>query len=55
VNQASPGSAAMCGERPCKPRLHFIECLNAVFTVLKNCEFQRILRGRINCAEIVAP
>lgn len=34
---------------------HFINVLNAVFTVLENTEFPPILRERINCAEIVAP
>jgi hypothetical protein len=35
--------------------LHLIGCLNPVFTVLKKCEFQAFLRGRINWVEIVAP
>ncbi|HMM88587.1 hypothetical protein [Bradyrhizobium sp.] len=35
--------------------LHFIERLNATFTVLNICKFLAFLRGRINCAEIVAP
>jgi len=55
VNLASAGSAALCDARPLKRAPHFIECLNAVFTLLKNCEFREILRDRINCAEIVAP
>jgi hypothetical protein len=41
--------------RPLMLCRHFIERLNATFTVLKNCKFQAFLHGRINCAEIVAP
>jgi hypothetical protein len=35
--------------------LHFMNWLNAAFTVLKNTDFHRLLRARINCVEIVAP
>ena len=40
---------------PAHVALHFIDWLNSVFTVLKNCWFHRFLRNRINCVEIVAP
>jgi hypothetical protein len=36
-------------------RLHLIECLKPMFTVLKKCKLQAILRDRINWVEIVAP
>ena len=48
-------AACRCGERPGHVALHFIDWLNSVFTVLKNCWFHRFLRNRINCVEIVAP
>ena len=49
-----PGIFATAATLP-KPRLHFIQRLNAMFTLRKNSEIKQFLRGRINCAEIVAP
>jgi hypothetical protein len=55
VNQKSRPTLQAINERASKARLHFIERLNAVFTVLKNTKFQAFLHSRINCVEIVAP
>jgi len=52
VNQGNPRDPQRV---PPALDLHFIERLNATFTVLKNCKFQTFLHGRINCVEIVAP
>jgi hypothetical protein len=55
VNQGGGQHCRVTRRMLAKPRLHFIECLNAVFTLLNNSKFRPFLRVRINCVEIVAP
>jgi hypothetical protein len=55
VNRGNLPIPRASGERPAPLRLHLIERLNSMFTVPKKYKLQAILRGRINCVEIVAP